>query len=148
MPKKNADTVNNIKILVIEDEGIVAMDLAIRLRCLGYSVPAIVASGEEAIRETAKIAPDIVLMDIRLKGEVDGIEAATEIRARFDVPIIYLTAMADGTTMQRAKATNPCGYITKPFQESDLQSAIEKALRHKSQHRDEKKRDAGARLPD
>jgi signal transduction histidine kinase len=91
-------------------------------------VTAVVASGEEAIQAAATDQPDLALMDIRLEGELDGIEAAKQIQARFNVPVIYLTAYADDTTLQRAKITEPFGYLIKPYQERDLQVAIEMAL--------------------
>lgn len=121
----------NERILVVEDERIVARDIEKRLKKLGYVVPITVASGEEAIKQTAKIRPDLVLMDIQLKGDLDGIEAAEQIRADFDIPVIYLTAYADEATLQRAKATEPFGYILKPFDARDLQVAIEVALRRR-----------------
>ncbi|MBW4538222.1 MAG: response regulator [Myxacorys chilensis ATA2-1-KO14] len=117
------------RILVVEDERVVARDIEKRLKKLGYVVPASVASGEEAINKVAELRPDLVLMDIRLKGQMDGIEAAEQIRADFDTPVIYLTAYADEATLQRAKATEPFGYIVKPFDERDLHVAIEVALR-------------------
>jgi len=119
------------KILVVEDERVVARDIEKRLRKLGYVVPASVALGEEAIEKVAELRPDLVLMDIRLKGAMDGIEAAEQIRADFDTPVVYLTAYADESTLQRAKVTEPFGYIVKPFDERDLQVAIEIALRRR-----------------
>ncbi|MFQ5616738.1 MAG: response regulator, partial [Anaerolineales bacterium] len=99
------------QILVVEDENIVAMDIQNRLRRLGYAVPAVVSSGEEAIDKAAETHPDLVLMDIKLKGEMDGVAAAEQIRARFGIPAIYLTANADEATLQRAKITQPYGYL-------------------------------------
>lgn len=116
------------KILVVEDERVVARDIEKRLKKLGYIVPASVASGEEAIEKVAELRPDLVLMDIRLKGRMDGIEAAEQIRADFNTPVIYLTAYADEVTLQRAKVTEPFGYIVKPFDERDLHVAVEVAL--------------------
>src|SRR5271169_2938672 len=109
-----------IQILVVEDEGITAMDTGDLLQSLGYAVPAAVFSARDAIRKVEEIRPDLVLMDIRLKGKMDGIEAAQEIRTRFDIPIIYATAHADDATLQRAKVTEPFGYILKPFDEREL----------------------------
>lgn len=117
------------KILVVEDERVVARDIEKRLKKLGYVVVANVASGEDAVRKAAELRPDLVLMDIQLKGVMDGIEAAEQIRTEFAIPVIYLTAYADETTLQRAKATEPFGYIVKPFDEKDLHVAIEIALR-------------------
>ena len=119
---------NPIKILVVEDEFIVAEDIASRLKKLGYAVTATVASGEEAIEKVAENKPDLVLMDIVLKGEMDGVTAAEKIRTRVDVPTVFLTAYADDKTLQRAKLTDPFGYIIKPFQQNDLRVAIEIAL--------------------
>jgi len=119
------------RILVVEDERVVAKDIEKRLKNLGYVVIANVTSGAEAIRNVAEMQPDLVLMDIRLKGEMDGIEAAEHIRNNFDIPVIYLTAFADEDTLQRAKVTEPFGYILKPFDERDLHAAIEVALRRR-----------------
>src|SRR3989304_10559219 len=106
------------KIMVVEDESIVAKDIQNRLKRLGYNVNDIVSAGKEAIRKAAETQPDLVLMDIVLKGEIDGIEAAKQINTLFNVPILYLTAYADDSTIQRAKITEPFGYILKPFQTS------------------------------
>ncbi|MBG1245636.1 hybrid sensor histidine kinase/response regulator [Nostoc sp. NZL] len=118
----------NAKILVVEDEAIVAKDLQHRLIKFGYTVPAIASSGEEAINKAVEICPDIVLMDIKLKGSMDGIEAAQEIYKRLDIPVIYLTAYADEKTLERAKITEPFGYLLKPFKEKELQINIEITL--------------------
>lgn len=119
------------KILVVEDERIVARDIEKRLQKLGYSVVASVASGEEAIAQVALLSPDLVLMDIQLKGQIDGIETAEAIGNISEVPIIYLTAYADEDTLQRAKITEPFGYVVKPFDERDLHVAIEVGLRRR-----------------
>lgn len=119
---------NPVKILVVEDEIIVAEDIAGRLKKLGYTVTAIVASGEEALKKIAENRPDLVLMDIVLKGEIDGITTAEKIRTQIDVPTVFLTAYADDKTLQRAKLTDPFGYIIKPFQQNDLRVGIEIAL--------------------
>lgn len=121
-----------IKILVVEDEFIIAMEIQDRLENLGYEVIDLVPSGEEAIELIAEEEPDLVLMDIILRGKIDGVEAVREIRKRHDIPIIYLTANADEDTFQRAKITEPSGYILKPVEERELQIAIEIAL-YKSQ---------------
>src|ERR671918_530507 len=99
------------QIMVVEDEGIVAWNLAQRLQGMGHTVPAVVGSGPEAIDHAAAIRPDLVLMDIHLQGAMDGIEAAAQIRAQGNIPIIYLTAFADEPTLQRAKITEPFGYV-------------------------------------
>jgi two-component system cell cycle sensor histidine kinase/response regulator CckA len=121
-------TMAKTRILVVEDDNIIVMELQDRLQRLGYTVCAATASGEEAIETAAEMRPDLVLMDIRLKGPMDGIEAASAIRARFDIPAVYVTAYADRDTLQRAKITEPYGYIIKPFGERELHIAIEMAL--------------------
>lgn len=124
---------DTVSILVVEDESIVAMDIQDRLESLGYSVLGTAATGARAIERALALRPALILMDIRLQGEMDGIEAATQIRSQFDVPIIFLTANADAPTIERAKRTNPFGYVLKPFEERDLQTAIEMALyKHKT----------------
>jgi two-component system cell cycle sensor histidine kinase/response regulator CckA len=116
------------RILIVEDERIVALDLQDRLESLGYSIPATVARGQDAIQTALELRPDLVLMDIRLKGEMDGIETAGRIQSHLDVPVIYLTAYADHDTLDRAKLTGPYGYILKPFEDRELQTTIEMAL--------------------
>jgi len=126
--------VASAKILVVEDERIVAKDIQDTLKSQGYDVPAIALSGEEAIQKAAEIQPDLVLMDIVLKGNVDGIEAAEQIRDRFDIPVVYLTAYADKEIVERARITEPFGYIIKPFEERELRTNIEIALyKHKAE---------------
>lgn len=117
-----------VKVLVVEDERIVAKDIQNTLKNLGYEVPVIASTGEEAIKKAAELKPDIVLMDIVLKGEIDGITAASQIRSKFKIPIIYLTAYEDEDTLDRAKITEPLGYILKPFEERDLHTTLEMAL--------------------
>ena len=121
------------KILVVEDESIIAEDIADSLKTLGYSISAIVFSGEEAIQLAGDMQPDLVLMDIHLQGKMDGITAAEEIRSRFQIPVVYLTAYADDNTLQRVNATKPFGYVVKPFEEKNLHSAIQIAL-HRHQY--------------
>jgi two-component system cell cycle sensor histidine kinase/response regulator CckA len=116
------------RVLIVEDDSIIAMELEDRLQGLGYEVCASTSSGEDAIETTGEMRPDLVLMDVRLAGAVDGVQAAAEIRDRFDIPVVYLTAYADQKTVERAKITEPYGYIIKPFQERELQTAIEIAL--------------------
>ena len=117
-----------VNILIVEDEGIIARDVKHTLEELGYSVPAIAFSGEEAIKKAGEILPDLVLMDIVLRGAIDGVKAAEQIRARFNIPVVFLTAYADDDTLQRAKITAPFGYLLKPFREKELYAAIEIAL--------------------
>jgi PAS domain S-box-containing protein len=120
------------KILIVEDEVIVAQDIQDMVKARGYDALAIVSSGEAAIQKAAELKPDLVLMDIVLKGEMDGIEAAEQIRDRFRIPIVYLTAYAEAKTIERAKVTEPFGYLLKPFEERELHTAIEIALyKHK-----------------
>jgi len=116
------------KILVVEDQTIVSLNVKNRLKNLGYAVPSTAVSGEEAIREAELTNVDLVLMDIMLKGDMDGIEAARIIKSRFGIPIIYLTACTDFETFERAKLTDPDGYISKPFKKEDLSKNIEAAL--------------------
>jgi PAS domain S-box-containing protein len=123
-------------ILIVEDEGVIALDIRATLGRLGYRVPAVVATGSDAIAQVESRRPRLVLMDIHLRGEMDGVEAAQVIRERFGVPVIYLTAFADPTTLQRARITEPFGYLLKPFEERELHVVIEMALqRHDLQRR-------------
>lgn len=120
------------QILIVEDERIVAEDIKMSLRKLGYDVCGIAISGERAIKSAEKLNPDLILMDIVIEGKIDGIEASSIINSRFDIPIIYLTAHADEKTLERAKKTEPMGYILKPIEDRDLHSTIEMALyKHK-----------------
>ncbi len=123
-------------VLIVEDEAIVAADLAGKLEQLGYEIAGIAASGEDAIETAFSMRPHVVLMDIWLKGPMDGIEAAETIRSRIDVPVIYLTAHSDAATLDRAKLSDPFGYVLKPFEERDLTTTIEMALyKHQSDRR-------------
>ncbi len=124
------------KILIVEDERIVGEDIKVRLHKLGYSVPSIVRSGEEAIEKAKVLKPDLVLMDIVLDGEMDGIEAASTIKSLYDIPVVFLTAHADPKTLELAKITEPFGYVLKPFNDRDLNISIDIGL-HK--HRMEQK---------
>jgi PAS domain S-box-containing protein len=122
------------RILIVEDEGIVAKDIQHRLEDLGYTVIGFASSGEEAIQKTEAAQPDLVLMDIVLKGDMDGVKAAEEIRNRFDVPVVYLTAYANEYTFGRAIMTEPHGYIVKPFRDIELLTTINMALhKHKAE---------------
>ena len=118
----------NAKIMIVEDERIIAEDLRNTLQSLGYTVMKIVATGEEAINILKKSKPDLILVDIVLTGQIDGIEMAEYMKSRYDIPIVYLTAHADKDIVARAKATEPYGYIIKPFEERELQTTIEIAL--------------------
>ena len=115
-------------ILIVEDEGVIALELRDRLTGMGYEIVGPVPSGQEAIDHAREFLPDVVLMDIILTGQMDGIEASEIIKNSLDIPVIFLTAHADERTLQRAKATQPFGYILKPFNERELQVSIEMAL--------------------
>ena len=115
-------------ILVVEDEGIVAKDLQAMLKGLGYHIPATVGTGELAIKTALQNQPDLILMDIQLRGDMDGVQAAAAISAQMDIPIVYLTANSDEATLQRAKCTDPFGFLIKPFEERAIQAGIEMAL--------------------
>lgn len=112
-------------VLIVEDEVIVAEDIRMSLEQAGYGVTAVVASGADALRSAATVRPDIVLMDIVLQGDRDGVQTAALIRERFGLPVLYLTAYADAATVQRAKGTVPFGYLLKPFNERQLVASIE-----------------------
>lgn len=116
------------RILIVEDERVVSEDIQRSLENLGYAVAAIASSGEEALRHTETYRPDLVMMDIVIRGELNGIETAESIRSRFDIPVVYLTAYADENTLEKAKVTEPYGYILKPYDDRELQSTIEMAL--------------------
>jgi DNA-binding NtrC family response regulator len=116
------------RILIVEDERITAEDLRETLTDLGYVVTASVSNGADAIAQAQENAPDLALMDVRIQGEMDGTETARVLRDRFNIPVIYLTAHADSSTVARAKGAEPLGYITKPFQEAALHASIEIAL--------------------
>ncbi len=122
-------------ILIVEDEAIVAEDLKAMLNKLGYRVAGIAASGEEALRLTEAEKPDLILMDIRIKGKMDGIDTAEQIMVHHNIPVTYLTAYADDQTLNRAKTTLPYGYLLKPFEERDLRTTIEVALYKHRIHR-------------
>lgn len=114
-----------IKILVVEDEMIIGAKISMQLANLGYEVTGILPRGEEAIVHVQENKPDIILLDINLKGNIDGIETASRIQQMADIPVIYLTANSDEATFNKAKATKPAAFISKPFKQLDLQRAIE-----------------------
>jgi AmiR/NasT family two-component response regulator len=118
----------NARIMVVEDEGITAEDIRASLEKLGYDVVGTAANGDDALKIAEAARPDLALMDIVLKGPHSGIATATELRRRFSVPVVYLTAYADPTTIEQAKKAEPLGYLTKPFNETDLRAAVEIAL--------------------
>ena len=118
----------SIRILVVEDNSIVGEDIVLSLKDLGYDVVDRVKTGEAAIQAAQAHRPDLVLMDINLKGQTDGIQAAEKINALFPTPVIYLTAYSDSRTFDRAKQTRPAAYLVKPFVEKDLRISIELAI--------------------
>ena len=120
MPKTN--------VLVVEDESIVSKDIQHSLKKLGYNVVGAASTGERAFELAASEKPDIILMDIMLKGDINGIETASRVKEELQIPVIYLTAYADESTLEKAKVTEPYGYIIKPFKEVDLHTSIEMAL--------------------
>jgi len=125
------------QVLIVEDDRITAEDIRLSLGDLGYSVLGIASSGEEAIKKAQELRPDLVLMDIVLKGNMDGIEAAEQIRAALNIPVVYLAAAyMGGKTLERARITEPFGYISKPFEEDKLGSGIEMALHKRKLERE------------
>ena len=127
---------SRIKVLVVEDELIIAKGIEKSLMAMGYAVTGSVASGEEALAKVHESSPDLIIMDIHLQGDMDGVETAEKIRSLADIPVIYLTAYADPDSLGRAKLTEPFGYIVKPFQEHTLRSAIEMGLyKHRMERR-------------
>ena len=116
------------RILIIEDEAIVADDILFCLREAGHEVPLVCASGEEALEALEKQSVDLVLVDILLAGEIDGIETARQLRKRFQLPVVYLTSFTNESIIERAKETTPSGYIVKPFKRRELLATVEMAL--------------------
>jgi len=116
------------KIMIVEDEAIVAREIKAGIENMGYSVASISSRGEEAIEKVQEDRPDLILMDIQLKGQMDGIEAADIIESRFGIPVIFLTAYDDDERLKRAKSTLPYGYVLKPFRDRDLRITIEMGL--------------------
>jgi two-component system, cell cycle sensor histidine kinase and response regulator CckA len=119
-------------LLIVEDERLIALDLQQRVTLLSYTVVALAATGPEAIHQALLHRPDLVLMDIRLQGPMDGIEAAAVIRTHLDLPVIYLSASVDAMTIARADATRPAGFLHKPVSDQDLQHTLARALREAS----------------
>ena len=119
---------DNLSILIVEDQAIVAMDMQMTLRTMGYQVAGIARSGAEALAQIEATRPDVVLMDIQLDGQLDGIETTNLIRSRYaSMPVIYVTANTDAETMERARQTHPTGYLNKPFTEAALKQVIRNA---------------------
>ena len=119
---------DKVRILIVEDEGIIGLDLQRILQNAGYYVYEVVASGEKAIQKADSDRPDLVMMDIFLEGELNGIEAAGQIRTRFNIPVIFITASTDKKLQDKALITEPFGYITKPFMEENVLKVIEQTL--------------------
>lgn len=116
------------RILVVEDEAITAQDIRLSLEDMDYEVVGTVANGDDALVMAEKHKPDLALMDIVLKGAHSGIATALELKNRFEIPVVYLTAYADAATLEQAKKAEPLGYLTKPFNENDLRAAVDIAL--------------------
>ena len=119
---------NNVNVMVVEDEGIVSIDIRNILTRLGYTVSSVAFSGEEAIRKSRQSPPDIVLMDIGLKGDLDGIDTAARLKRERDIPVVFLTGFADDNTLARAREIKPAGYIVKPINEDELAETVAGAL--------------------
>lgn len=131
-----------INVLVVEDESIVSKDIQHSLKKLGYFVAGAAATGEKALELARSERPDVVLMDIMLKGDMNGVEVAEVVKRELSIPVIFLTAYADEATLSKAKVTEPYGYIIKPFKEIDLHTSIEMAIyKHKKERELEKERD-------
>lgn len=118
------------KILIVEDEIIIALDLKIRLENLGHNVTDTVFNGVDAIKKAGETYPDVVLMDILLNGKMNGIEVAKKIKNLYNIPHIYLTGSSNNTILGKAQQTEPAGYITKPFDDAEIQNAIDKAIKN------------------
>jgi two-component system, response regulator PdtaR len=133
------------KILVVDDEAIITMQLEERLTKMGYTVSGMAASGEEAIDKARRIRPDLVLMDIVMPGKMNGIEAAGVVTKELDIPVVFVTSYADDTIIEKAKSVRPYGYIVKPFNELEIKAAIEVALFRKAAEHEEQKLKRSAR---
>ncbi|OPX61765.1 MULTISPECIES: response regulator [unclassified Methanoregula] len=127
------------KILVVDDEAIISMQLEERLHAMGYTVAGMAASGEDAIEKARRLAPDLVLMDIVMPGKLNGIDAAKVIAGEMDIPVVFVTSYADDTIIEKAKQVGPYGYIVKPFNELEIKAGIEVALFRKTAERELRK---------
>ncbi len=125
------------KILVVDDEAIITMQLEERLSAMGYIVAGMAASGEEAVDKSRRLRPDLVLMDIVMPGKMNGIEAAKIVTKELDIPVVFVTSYADDAIIEKAKSVRPYGYIVKPFNELEIKAAIEVALFRKATEREE-----------
>jgi hypothetical protein len=128
-------------IMVVEDEGIVGLEIRQCLEARGYDVPVVALSGEEALRKVTQIEPDLIVLDIRLGGELSGIEVARRIRGSLRIPVIYLTAHSDAETLRQARETEPCGYLVKPFDDRALDAAIQICLYNSERSRESRERE-------
>ena len=127
------------KILVVDDEAIITMQLEERLSAMGYTVAGMAASGEEAIDKARRLRPDLVLMDIVMPGKLNGIEAAHVVTNELNIPVVFVTSYADDAIIEKAKSVRPYGYIVKPFNELEIKAAIEVALFRKAAELEEKR---------
>lgn len=114
--------------MVVEDENIIALDICFILKELGFDVPAVATSGEESVERAGSLEPDLILMDIKLKGQLDGIGAARQIQKLHNIPIVYVTAFGDEVTLDRISREHPFGFINKPFHELELEETILRLL--------------------
>src|SRR6266566_2063021 len=128
VPREEMIVVGSAQILIVEDEKITAKRLQRELEGMGYSVPAVATTGEEALERAAESSPDLVLMDIVLKGDLDGIETTKRLHDQCHVPVVYLSSYEDDQTLDRARETAPYGYLIKPYEERELRATIEMAL--------------------
>ena len=127
------------KILVVDDEAIITMQLEERLHAMGYTIAGMAASGEDAIEKARRLSPDLILMDIVMPGRLNGIEAAQVIIGELDIPVVFVTSYADDAIIEKAKQVRPYGYIVKPFNELEIKAAIEVALFRKAAELEMKK---------
>jgi len=126
---------NMKKILVVEDEAVIALRLQQRLSMMGYEVVALSHSSEESLEKARDLRPDLILMDIKIPGNLDGITVAEIVKSELDIPVVFLTAFAEDQIIERAKQAEPYGYIVKPFQDQELKAAVEIALYKKDMER-------------
>jgi DNA-binding NarL/FixJ family response regulator len=130
---KQANQLTRPRVMIVEDERVVALNIESRLSDVGYDVIASVSTGEEALQSATSSRPDVVVMDIQLPGPMNGIAAARALWEQFQIPIVYLTAYCDEKTLQDAAAASPCGYVVKPFRAPQLHAAICMALERSAQ---------------
>ena len=140
-PEEIGRHMSKARIMVVEDEGVVALQIQESLEGMGYAVAHVALTGEEAVEKVMETEPDLVLMDIKLTGRLSGIEAARKIRGRIDVPVVYLTAFSDEETLSLAQLTDPDGYVLKPFEDKSLHAIIEMSL--SKHHRAREARESG-----